>query len=61
MLAQQASTFEKRLDTFVDKKLEDIASGAEITRLKRQAVVGLVIQAGIILGGMYLIEKYAGR
>lgn len=61
MLDTQVTALEKRLDTFVQRKVEDIATGAEVKRLRRQATVALVLQALVILGGMYVIEKKVGH
>ena len=57
MIDQQVGTIEKRLTALIDAKIHDVASGAEVTHLKRQAALALAIHAGVILLGTALIVR----
>lgn len=57
----QATVLEARFRKLVNDQVASISASDEMRQLKRQAVAALVVQAALIVGGMFLVEKYWGR
>lgn len=60
-LNDQMKRAETRLGATIDKAVKRIAEGEDLRRLKRQVVLGMMLQTAVILGGMYFIETRVGR
>ena len=57
MIDKQLGNAEKRLSALIDLKVQDIASGAEMAKLKKQAVVALVVHGALIVLGVAAVTR----
>jgi hypothetical protein len=61
MIDKQLGNAEKRLSALIDLKVQDIASGAEMAKLKKQAVVALVVHGALIVLGVAAVTRLTRR
>ena len=61
MIDKQFGVAEKRLSALIDVKVHDIASGAELKRIKKQAVVALAIHGALVVLGVAVVMKMSRK